>query len=180
MKKIILISILLSISGLLFSQQIALRKAELILESQQKTDETKVQVKSSELNVQYINNQAEIKSEGKLMLGSLTTTDHYLQELINDYSSTEIEFSMIFKNEQFIDRSNIEFSYKSVMQLNINNIVKEITVTVIVSNSKSSQSNYYIINVSGEFLLSDFDVEITSLKDKITFLYKQNATVRNS
>ncbi len=180
MKKIIIwISIIIIASNFTFGQKLFIKKAELQLDAKTKTEQEAVQIKSSNLDVNYINNQPEIVSKGKIRLSSLKTNHINLQDLISEYSSEEISFDMIFFTEQFQNRSNIEFSFNTVINLTINYITQEIPVTVIVSNSKTSQTNFYFINVNGSFSLSNFDVEIRFIEDDINFSYRQNVQVKN-
>jgi hypothetical protein len=178
MKTTFWISLLL-ISSIAFGQKLQIKKAELLLEVGTKTSDEIIQINSADLDVQYINNKPEINSEGEMLVGSLETEDVYIQELIKDNSSEKVEFDMIFKNNQFANRSNLEFAFKSVLKLTINNITEEIPVDVLVSNIKSNQTNFYLINVSGNFLMSKFELEISSLDDEVRFSYRQNVQVRN-
>ena len=162
-----------------FSQGLQIKKAELLVETAKPNSDERVQLISKDLDIIYLNNNPEIVSKGNLSLSSLKTSDVYLQELINDYSNTNIEFNMVFKNDQFLGKSNLESSFKSVIEITINNIIEEIPVEVIVSNSKGNQKNYYFIVVNGRLLLSKFDVEISSIEDEIVFSYRQNVEVSN-
>ena len=112
-------------------------------------------------------------------IGTLKTSDSTLQMLIDEYNNKLIHFNMLFPVEQFQNRSNTEFSFNSILSLLINHIQNDIPVTVIVSNSKSSQSNFYFISVSGTFSLNDFDITIEHLDDNINFSYRQNVQVKN-
>ena len=179
MKNIIFIYLFIFTLSVTYSQNILIKKAELIIEAGTITNNEVVKIISKDLDVNYINNRPEIISKGKLILSSLKTDDIYLQELITDYSQTEIEFNMVFKNEQFSEKSNLEFTFKSIIQIKINNISEEIPVQVMVSNSKTNQRNLYFIIVSGALLLSNFEIEHISLKDEINFSYRQNVEVNN-
>jgi len=179
MKNTIWIFLFLFTINLSFSQGLQIKKAELLIETAKPNSDERVQIISKDLDVNYLNNNPEIVSKGTLTLSSLKTDNIYLQELINDYSYTNIEFTMVFKNDQFIGQSNIESSFKSVINITINNITEEIPVEVIVSNSKTNQKNYYFIVVNGRLLLSHFDVEISSVDDEIVFSYRQNVEVNN-
>jgi len=65
------------------------------------------------------------------------------------------------------------------MNITINNITIETPVIVIVTNSKSSQNNWYYINITGEISLEDFNLEISFLNKIVNFSYRQTVQVRN-
>jgi len=179
MKILLWISISLLSFSFSLAQELDIKKGELLLEAETKTEEASVQIKSTGIDVKYINNHPEIKSEGKFNIGTLNTENINLKDLINEYSSSEVTFNMIFLTEQFANRSNIELSYKSIMNITINNITIETPVIVIVTNSKSSQNNWYYINITGEISLEDFNLEISFLNKIVNFSYRQTVQVRN-
>jgi len=178
MKTLILASIIL-LSSFAFGQKLFVKNADLVLEAKTQTEHASVVVTSKQLNINYTNKRPEILSKGSLQIGSLKTEHIHLQDLINKYSSEDIEFDLTFFTEQFQDHSNLEFSFNSVINISINNITKEIPVTIIISNSKTTQTNFYLISVRGTISLEDFDIEISFLENDVNFSYRQNVQVKN-
>ena len=178
MKTLLLTSIIL-LSNIIFSQKLFVKNADLVVEAETSAEQASVLINSKKLDIIYIDNQPETLSKGDLQIGSLETEHIHLQDLINKYGNEHIGIELSLLTNQFQNQSNLESSFNSVINVNINNVTKEIPVTVIISNSKTPQSNLYLISVQGTLSLDDFDIEINFLKNIIDFSYRQNIQVKS-